>query len=107
MLLTPGQAHVLTCAEPLIGNAEPKALLGDKAYDTDALIEALGQREITPVIPPKAKPQDQCTAIMRFTAIRNLIERFFKKNSSTLALSQHATTNSTDSFWPEFNSLAL
>jgi hypothetical protein len=29
-MLTPGQAHDLTCAERLIANAEPKALLRDK-----------------------------------------------------------------------------
>src|SRR5260370_339524 len=35
-MLTPGQAHDLTCAEPLIDSANPEALLGDKAYDADA-----------------------------------------------------------------------
>jgi hypothetical protein len=35
-MLTPGQAHDLACAEPLIDNADPDALLGDKAYDADA-----------------------------------------------------------------------
>src|ERR1035437_540404 len=31
LMLTPGQAHDLTCAEQLIGSADPDALLGDKA----------------------------------------------------------------------------
>ena len=53
-MLTPGQAHDLACAEPLIDNADPDALLGDKAYDADSFVDTLTQRGITPVIPPKA-----------------------------------------------------
>ena len=62
LMLTPGQDHDLTCAEPLIDSAEPDALLGDKAYDADSLIDILNQRQITPVIPSKAnrKVQRNC-----------------------------------------------
>src|SRR6202030_3704989 len=35
LMLTPGQDHDLTCAEPLIENADPEALISDKAYDAD------------------------------------------------------------------------
>src|SRR6266436_241720 len=35
LMLTPGQDHDLTCAEPLIENADPEALIADKAYDAD------------------------------------------------------------------------
>jgi hypothetical protein len=38
----------------LLENANPCALIGDKAYDADSLIDTLNQRAITPVIPPKA-----------------------------------------------------
>ena len=54
LMLTPGQAHDLACAEPLLENADPYACIGDKAYDADPLIDKLTQRGITPVIPPKA-----------------------------------------------------
>ena len=53
-MLTPGQDHDLTCAQPLLENADPRALIGDKAYDADSLIGTLNQRAILPVIPPKA-----------------------------------------------------
>jgi hypothetical protein len=53
-MLTPGQDHDVTCAEPLIKNADPAALIGDKAYDADPFVETLTQRGISPVIPPKA-----------------------------------------------------
>ena len=48
-MLTPGQAHDLACAEPLIDNADPDALLADKAYDANSFIDTLTQRGITPV----------------------------------------------------------
>jgi Transposase DDE domain len=45
-MLTPGQAHDLACAEPLLENADPDALIGDKAYDADPFVDTLTQREI-------------------------------------------------------------
>jgi transposase len=54
LLLTPGQASDLGQAEPLIEDIELGALLADKAYDADRLIELLTRRRITPVIPPTA-----------------------------------------------------
>ena len=78
-MLTPGQAHDLACAEPLIENVDPDALIGDKAYDADPFVDTLAQRQITPVIPPKAnrKAPRQCDfALYRE---RNLIERFFNQ----------------------------
>ena len=47
-MLAPGQDHDLTCAEPLLENADPDALIGDKAFDADALLNALEQRDIAP-----------------------------------------------------------
>jgi hypothetical protein len=41
VMLTPGQAHDLTCAQPLLDQADPQALIGDKAYDADPLIDIL------------------------------------------------------------------
>jgi transposase len=56
--LTPGQAHDLTCATPLLEEADPEALIGDKAYDADPLLDMLAQRDITPVISAKSQPQN-------------------------------------------------
>ena len=78
-MLAPGQDHDLTCAEPLLENADPDALIGDKAFDADALLNALELRDIAPVISPKAnrkEPRDCDYALYRE---RNLIERFFNK----------------------------
>lgn len=78
-MLTPGQAHDLTCAQPLIDSADPEALLGDKAYDADPLIDTLTQRGITPVIPPKANRKVPRACDFALYCERNLIERFFNK----------------------------
>jgi transposase len=78
-MLTPGQDHDLTCAEPLLENADPRALIGDKAYDADPLLDTLAQREITAVIPPKANRKVQRECDYALYCERNLIERFFNK----------------------------
>jgi transposase len=79
LMLTPGQAHDLACAEPLLENVDPDALLGDKAYDADSLIGTLAQRGITPVIPPKANRKTPRACDFALYCERNLIERFFNK----------------------------
>ena len=78
-MLTPGQAHDLACAAPLIDSADPEALIGDKAYDADPLIDTLNRREITPVIPPKANRKTQRACDFALYCERNLVERFFNK----------------------------
>ncbi len=78
-MLTPGQDHDLTCAEPLLENADPRALIGDKAYDADALLDTLAHREITPVIPPKANRKVPRACDYALYCERNLVERFFNK----------------------------
>jgi transposase len=79
LMLTPGQVHDLACAEPLIENADPEALIGDKAFDADPLIDALTERGITPVIPPKANRKTKRACDFALYGERNLIERFFNK----------------------------
>ncbi len=78
-MLTPGQAHDLACAEPLIENVDPGALIADKAYDADALVDTLNRREISPVIPPKANRKNPRTCDFALYCERNLVERFFNK----------------------------
>jgi transposase len=77
LILTPGQAHDLACAELLIENAGPDALLADKAYDADLFVGTLTQRGIIPVIPPKANRKIQRACDFALYCERNLVERFF------------------------------
>jgi len=78
-MLTPGQAHDLAGAEPLLDDVDPQALIGDKAYDADALIETLAERRITSVIPPKANRKIPRACDFALYCERNLVERFFNK----------------------------
>ena len=78
-MLTPGQAHDLACAEALIDNVDPLALIGDKAFDSDAFVDALTERGITPVIPPKANRLAPRACDFALYCERNLVERFFNK----------------------------
>lgn len=55
--LTPGQASDLSQAEPLLDQVDPQALLADKAYDADALIQNLEDRRITPRHPTQGQPR--------------------------------------------------
>ena len=77
LILTPGQAHDLACAELLIENAGPDALLADKAYDADSFVGTLTQRGIIPVIPPKANRKIPRACDFALYCERNLVERFF------------------------------
>jgi transposase len=79
LMLTPGQAHDLACAEPLIANVDPDALLADKAYDADSLVDTLTKRGINPVIPPKANRTIKRACDFALYCERNLVERFFNK----------------------------
>ena len=77
LMLTPGQDHDLTCAQPLLENADPHALIGDKAYDADSLIDTLNARAIIPVIPPKANRKTPRHYDKDLYKARHLIENFF------------------------------
>src|SRR6516225_11018997 len=79
LMLTPGQDHDLAGAEPLLENANPDAVIGDKAYDADVLIDKLRDRGATPVIPPKANRKEMRECDFARYCERNLIERFFNK----------------------------
>ena len=79
---------------------EPKALLADKAYDANTLIDALEQRGITPVIPPKAnriEPRDTDFVLYRE---RNLSSKNSSTKSNTIEPSPRATTSSPTHFSP-------
>jgi transposase len=79
--LTPGQAADINQAEPLLDQVddriEPEALLADKGYDSDAWVETLAERGITPVIPPKANRRAPRKTDFALYRERNLVERFF------------------------------
>ena len=84
-MLSAGQDHDLTRAEPLIEAVDPGALIADKAFDADAFIAALNDRAI-PVIPSKSNRKTPRPCDFALYCERNLIERFFNKLSQFRAI---------------------
>jgi hypothetical protein len=99
LALTPGQAADINQAVPLLDQVEPDALLADKGYDSDALIETLEERGITPVIPPKANRREP-----RKTDFASIVSAISSSGSSTgsssTPLSPPDTTSSPTLFLP-------
>jgi transposase len=82
----------------LLAQVETEAVIADKGYDSNALVETLQERGITPVIPPKANRKEPRRTDFALYRERNLVERFFNKLNNTAA-SPHASTSSLRRFW--------
>jgi transposase len=63
----------------LLENTNPGAVIADKVYHVDALIDKLTEQGVTPVIPPKDNRKDKRECDFALYCERNLIERFFNK----------------------------
>ena len=78
-LLLPGQAHDMKGVAPLIRGVSFDALLADKAFDADWLLQDLDQRGATAVIPPKANRRLQRDYDVEVYKWRHLVENYFAK----------------------------
>jgi transposase len=78
-ILTGGEVHDVTQAPALLNDVEPQAVLADKAYDANALIDCIESKNAKVVIPPKANRKEQRDYEQFQYRNRNLIERFFAK----------------------------
>ena len=76
-VLTGGHVHDSTQAEILLKEIEPQAVLADKAYDTNALLECIAMKKAKAVIPPKENRKEQREFDRYHYRSRNLVERFF------------------------------
>ncbi len=75
--LTAGQRADSPQALGLLKDLDCQAVVADKAYDTNAIVEALSAQKIQVVIPPKTSRLDQRPYDENLYADRNKIERFF------------------------------
>ena len=78
-LLGAGQVADITHAKPLIKGSAAQAVLADKGYDADHLLEYLGAQGIEAVIPPKANRLEQRQYDRHVYKDRNLVERLFNR----------------------------
>lgn len=75
--LTGGQVHDVTQAQTLIEAVASAAVVADKAYDADALIQSITDMGAAAVIPPRGNRKQPRTFDKHQYKHRNLIERFF------------------------------
>ncbi len=78
-LLLPGQAHDMKGVAPLIRGVPFGALLADKAFDANWLLEELDARGATAVIPPKSNRKHQRNHDVDAYKWRHLVENYFAK----------------------------
>lgn len=78
-ILTGGQESDIGQAEHLLAGLQAGALLADKGYDADALLNTLKETHIEAVIPPKANRTVQRPYDKHLYKERHLIECFFGK----------------------------
>ena len=78
--LSAGQAHDAPAAHQLLNRLSPRTiLLGDKAYDADAIRSLIEDQGAVPNIPPKSTRKWKACFSKALYRERNLIERFFNK----------------------------
>ena len=78
-VLLPGQRHDSVGVEPLIAGVKFGALLGDKAFDNDALRATLKERGAVAVIPAKSDRRTRIPHDVEMYKWRHLVENFFQK----------------------------
>ena len=77
LLFTQGQVHDSVVAVELIDFIHANACLADKAYDSDAIVQALQEREIKVVIPPTKNRKKKRRYDKELYKLRYRIECFF------------------------------
>jgi putative transposase len=75
--LTPGQWADSPQALPLLTGFTLQAVIADKAYDTNNILQSLINQDIQAVIPPKTNRIDQREYDENLYKDRNKVERFF------------------------------
>ena len=74
-LLTPGQTHDITQAEPLLEGLAAEYVIADKGYDGDRLLRTIKDQGGEAVIPPKSNRKVQRPYDKQLYRERNHIER--------------------------------
>jgi transposase len=79
VMLTAGQVADIDCAEELIAGLPAAAVIGDKGYDSNALVEQIQSLGAQAVIPPRSNRRHPRPFDRLVYRARNLIERFFNR----------------------------
>jgi putative transposase len=79
IILTQGQRADITQATDLVADYQIDALIADRGYDADSLIQLLENKQIQVVIPPKKNRLVQREIDENLYKDRNKVERYFNK----------------------------
>jgi len=90
-LRLPGQAHDMKGVAPLVRDVSFNALLADKAFDADWLLQNLDAHGATAVILPKANRKIQRDYDAEVDKWRHLVENYFA-TIKEFRVSRHDTT---------------
>jgi len=77
--LTAGQVHDSTQAQALLGQHRARAVIADKGYDADAIVQHIEAQGAKAVIPPKCNRRLQRKFSQALYRQRNRIERTFAR----------------------------
>ena len=83
IILTVGQRANITQAEALLADYQTSAVLADRGYDADALLDSLQAAEIEVVIPAKKSRLEPRSIDENLYKDRNKVERYFNKLNRT------------------------
>ena len=79
-MITPGQISDYTPAVELLGKREAEAVIADKGYDSDKIVEHVEKTmQAQAVIPPRSNRKQQRDYDKALYKLRNRIERRFSK----------------------------
>ncbi|CAN5468649.1 IS5-like element ISLpl3 family transposase [soil metagenome] len=78
-VLTPGQRHDSKPVPELLDGLPAKALLADKAYDSDKIVQSTQEKGIQVIIPSKVNRRNQRTLDKHRYKARHLIENLFQR----------------------------
>lgn len=77
--MTAGNIHDCSHADALLENITAAAIIGDKGYDSDAVVAKIEESGALAVIPPKSNRKVQRDFDKELYKERNIVERFFNR----------------------------
>ena len=78
-ILTGGQVHDVTQAQPLLEPIPAEAVVADKAFDADTLFDCINRKTAKAIIAPKASRKEQRPFDQYQCRNRHVVERFFAR----------------------------
>ena len=78
-LLTPGQRHDAKAVPELLDGFAAKAILADKAYDSDKIVQSATEQDIQVIIPSKSNRKIQRPLDKERYKARHLVENLFQR----------------------------